>query len=115
MQRTGPDDDPDLPKDILILNNWIREGMNDMYLWEQFLPNLNPDRQPDPQAYFYDLLYEADRDSWIVDDYEELVAMFDGVELSTGISANPGLINDKDVVTIVEYVTPDSPAADSGI
>ncbi|MCK4990449.1 MAG: PDZ domain-containing protein, partial [Bacteroidales bacterium] len=110
-----PDPDPDLPKETLILNNWIHEGMHDVYLWEQFLPNLSPNKEPDSRAYFYKLLYQEDRDSWIVDDYEALVAMFDGVQLATGISANPGLIDNNEVITIVEYVTPNSPAADSGI
>ncbi len=106
---------PDLPKDILILNHWIWEGMNDVYLWEKYLPDLDPDYQEDPEQYFYDLLYEADRNSWIVDDYEELAAMFDGVELATGINARPGKINTTDVISIVEYITPGSPAEDSAI
>lgn len=110
-----PDPDPDVAKEIRILNNWIWEGMSDLYLWEKYLPDLNPDKQPDPKKYFYKLLYEDDRDSWIVDDYEALLARFDGVQLSTGISAYPGLIDDNEVITIVEYVTPNSPAADSGI
>ncbi len=110
-----PDPVPDLPRQTLILNSWIFEGMHQYYLWEQFMPNLNPKTQPDSRAYFYDLLYEADRNSWIVDDYESLAASFDGVQLSTGISASPGLVGDNEVITIVEYVTPNSPAADSGI
>lgn len=105
----------ELPEEILILNNWIWTGMNDAYLWEQYIPYVNPDQQPDPEAYFYKLLFEDDRDSWIVQDYEALAAMFDGVQLTTGISASPGLIGDSEVITIVEYVTPNSPAADSGI
>jgi len=113
--QKDPVPDPDLPKETLILNNWIHEGMHDAYLWEQFLPNLSPNKEPDSRAYFYKLLYQEDRDSWIVDDYEELAAMFDGVQLATGISANPGLIDNNEVITIVEYVTPNSPAADSGI
>lgn len=103
------------PEEIRIINNWIWEGMNDVYLWEQYIPGMDPDIQPDPEQFFYDLLYEEDRDSWITDDYDALVAMFEGVKLTTGMSARPGLLTDTKVISIVEYVTPNSPAADSGI
>jgi carboxyl-terminal processing protease len=105
----------DLPEDTLILNNWIWEGMNEVYLWEAFIPDLNPKSEPDPEAFFYKLLYEDDRNSWIVDDYETLVAMFDGVELANGMSLYPVLYTENQVVSYVEYVTDGSPAADSGI
>ncbi len=111
----GPEPDPGLPQEILILNNWIWEGMNDFYLWEEFIPNLDPDYEEDPKAYFQRLLYKDDRDSWIVDDYEALLAMFDGVQPATGMSVSPGLIDETQVVSIVIYVTPNTPAADSGI
>jgi len=106
---------PDLPEDVLILNHWIWEGMNEVYLWEKYLPDLDPDYQPDPEQYFYDLLYEEDHYSWIVDDYEELAAFFDGVELANGISALPWYLTDDQVIFTVEFITPDSPAEDSAI
>lgn len=105
----------DLPEDILILNNWIWEGMNEVYLWEAYIPNLDPDVEPDPEAFFYKLLYEEDRNSWIVDDYEELAAMFDGVEMSTGMSCDPQKYTENQVVYFVEYVSENSPAANAGI
>ncbi|MCK4748990.1 MAG: hypothetical protein KAT15_18185 [Bacteroidales bacterium] len=106
---------PDLPEETLILNHWIWEGMNDVYLWEQHIPDLDPDYEFDSEAYFYKLLYKEDKYSWIVNDYKELAAMFDGIELATGVSARPGLITENQVISIVEYVTPNSPGADSGI
>jgi C-terminal processing protease CtpA/Prc len=105
----------DLPKDILILNNWIWDGMNEVYLWEAHIPNLKWREEPDPEAFFYKLLYEEDRNSWIVDDFEELAAMFDGVETTTGMSAQPYIYTGSQWISVVEYVTPGSPAADSGI
>ena len=105
----------DLPKDILILNNWIWDGMNEVYLWEEFIPDLNWREEPDPEAFFYKLLYEEDRNSWIVDDYEELAAMFDGIETTTGMSARPYIYTGSQWIGFVEYVSPGSPAADSGI
>jgi len=110
-----PDNGSDLPKETLILNNWIWEGMNEVYLWEAYIPDINWREEPDPEAFFYKLLFEEDRNSWIVDDYEELVAMFDGVETATGMSADPVLYTENQVIYFVEYVTPGSPAADSGI
>lgn len=113
---TSCNEGPDLPDETLVLNNWIWEGMNDAYLWEQYLPSLNPNTEPDPESFFYKLLYKDDRDSWIDQDYEELAAMFDGVQLTTGMSVSHYLSEDKyHVITIVEYVTANSPAADSGI
>ncbi len=105
----------DLPEETLILNNWIWDGMNEVYLWEAYIPDLNPDVEPDPEAFFYKLLYEEDRNSWIVDDYESLAAMFDGVETATGMSVYPMMYTETQVVSFVEYVTLNSPAADSGI
>lgn len=105
----------DLPEEILILNNWIWEGMNEVYLWEEYIPNLDPKKEPDPEAFFYKLLYEEDRNSWIVDDYEALAAMFDGVEMSTGMSVDAQKYTENQVIYFVEYVSANSPAADSGI
>jgi carboxyl-terminal processing protease len=105
----------DLPKETLILNNWIWEGMNDVYLWEAYIPDINWREESDPMAFFYKLLFEEDRNSWIVDDYDELVARFAGVEMSTGMSADPHKYTENQVVSFVEYVTPGSPADDSGI
>lgn len=106
---------PDLSEEVLILNNWIWEGMNDVYLWADQLPNLDPEYQLDPKQYFYDLLYSEDRNSWIEEDYEALIARFSGVSLSTGMSVDPGRIDSFQVVSVVEYVTPGSPASDAGI
>ncbi len=110
-----PEPDPGIPQETLILNNWIWEGLNELYLWEEFLPNMDPDYEEDSRAYFYKLLYKDDNDSWITDDYEALVDGFEGVELTTGMSAAPGLFGDNRVISIVEYVTLDTPSADSGI
>ncbi len=109
------DNGNELPKETLILNNWIWEGMNEVYLWEAYIPDINWRAEPDTEAFFYKLLFEEDHNSWIVDDYEALAAMFDGVETATGMSADPALYTENQVVYFVEFVTPDSPAADSGI
>lgn len=122
-KKDDPDPDPDpnpepgLPEETLLLNNWIWEGMNDLYLWEEFLPDLDPKNEENPEEFFYKLLYRDDRDSWITDDYQALLDMFDGVELATGMSADHRYTDEtrSRVVSLIEYVTPNSPAADSGI
>ena len=106
---------PDLSEEVLILNNWIWEEMNDVYLWADELPDLDPEYQEDPHKYFYDLRNSKDRESWIVDDYDAHIARFHGVSTSKGMSAQPGLMDSTQVISIVEYVTPDSPAANAGV
>ena len=64
------DDDSDsIPKETLAANAWIRENMELYYLWNNRLPNIDDTKQLDSEAYFYDLLYDAeDKWSWITDD-----------------------------------------------
>jgi len=109
------DKDPDLPEETLVLNYWIWEGMNDFYLWEAFIPSLNPNTEPEPREFFNKILYKDDRDSRIYEDYEALRAMLDGVEVATGMSVFPQMYTQTQVVAFVEYVVPGTPAADSGI
>jgi carboxyl-terminal processing protease len=109
---------PEQPDQNTILTHWIWDTMNDVYLWADYLPNLNPDNQDnkdDPEAYFYDLLYEKDRFSRIFKDADVLMAAIEGKETTTGISAHPFISEGSKVISIVEFVTPGTPAADSGI
>ncbi len=109
------DKGPDLPTETLVLNYWIWEGMNDFYLWEAFIPSLNPNAEPEPREFFNKILYKDDRDSRIYEDYEALAARLDGVEVATGMSVYPQMYTQTQVVAFVEYVVPGTPAADSGI
>ena len=54
------DNGNELPKETLILNNWIWEGMNEVYLWEAYIPDINWRAEPDPEAFFYKLLFSQD-------------------------------------------------------
>jgi len=107
--------DPPPPDQNLILTHWIRDELRSVYLWEALMPDLDPDVYENPEAYFYDLLFTEDRFSRIFRDADALMASLEGVEKTTGITAQPYVYDQSKVVGIVEYVTPDTPAADSGI
>lgn len=107
--------DPELPRETRIVNNWIWEGMNDFYLWESSIPDLNPNAEPEPMDFFYKILFEDDRDSRIYEDYETARAQSEGVEMATGMSVYPTMYTETQVVSFVQYVVPGTPAADSGI
>ncbi|MEX0986350.1 MAG: S41 family peptidase [Bacteroidales bacterium] len=100
------------PTETEIINEWIWDVMTDVYLWADDVDrNLYPTEETDPEAFFYNILHADDRFSWIVDDYEELINSFNNISLSSGISPYFVRINNTDeVIIIVEYVTPGSPA-----
>lgn len=100
-----------------ILNKWIWDVMTDIYLWaDEIDSKLYPTSETDPEAFFYSILNDKDRFSWIVDDYQALINSFNNIELSSGIS--PYFIRryeSEEVIIIAEYVSPGSPAANAGI
>ena len=108
--------DPE-PTEVEIINSWIWDVMNDVYLWaDEVDQNLYPTEMDDPEQFFESLLYEEDRFSWIVDDYQELLNSFNNIDLSNGIS--PYFIrvgSTNEVIAVVEYVADNSPASDAGV
>jgi len=115
------DDGPEnpIPEDTRTLNHFILDNLSTYYLWEEHIPaNTDPEHEPDPKAYFYSLLYQykvIDKWSFITDDYEALKNSQSGIEESFGYEMALFYVEDKtdqadQVVAIVEYVIPDSPA-----
>lgn len=98
--------------EVEILNEWIWDVMTDVYLWANDInTDLYPTDKTDPEEFFFSLLHEDDRFSWIVDDYETLVNSFNNIELSSGISPYFIRVGDTDnVIVVVEYVSKGSPA-----
>ncbi len=116
------------------VNDFVWKGLNSWYYWQPNVPNLADGiantnqyssivsgKQPD--QLFYSLLYnyntqpKVDRFSWIVSDVNALLASFNGVSKNTGMDfslyyKDSGQVN---VVGIVNYVVPNSPAATAGI
>ena len=91
--------------------------MTDVYLWaDEVDQTLYPTDETDPEAFFYSILNENDRFSWIVDDYQALINSFNNITLSTGISPYFIRLSGTDeVIVVVEYVSMGSPADQAGI
>lgn len=103
---------------VLEINEFIWENMNQMYLWNDNIPqNINRNKEFDPEAYFGKLLFKpTDRWSYITDDYIGLINSFKGIEKTFGHYFKLFLLpNSSNVVGIVKYVVPDSPADQAGI
>jgi carboxyl-terminal processing protease len=114
------------------INDFIWTGLHDYYLWVDNVPELALSNFPteasyddfinanaDHEDFFYSLLYKygkVDRFSWIVDDYEELENMFQGITKSMGYEFLLGRITGTNkLFMIVIYVLPNSPAQIAGI
>lgn len=114
------------------INTFIWEGLREVYLWNKNVPaltntyyNNNKDslnsflnRYNDPEALFYDLLYDygkTDKFSWIVDDYDVLEKEFQGISKSFGYNFMPASFDSANVFAYVRYVVKGSPAALAGL
>jgi len=106
-----------IPNTTLKINRFISDVMNDVYLWNEFLPQIDYTKEEDSEEYFYKLLVEEDRWSFITDDYESLVNSFNGIEKSFGYSLAFGLFSDSEneVFAVVEFVYPNTPASNAGL
>ncbi len=101
-----------------VINNFIWENLNEVYLWEEFIPqNIDRSQEFDPKDYFEKLLFKpTDRWSFITEDYEGLINSFKGIEESFGHHFRLFLLSgSNDVIGVVKYVVPNSPANDAGI
>jgi carboxyl-terminal processing protease len=101
----------------LMINRWILEEMQTYYLWENKLPEVTDIPSTDPEAFFDNLLYtDLDKWSFITDDYEALSSELEGTPTTMGYSPAFYLYNSsKNVLIVVEYVYPNSPAETAGL
>ncbi|HLF33538.1 MAG TPA: S41 family peptidase [Cyclobacteriaceae bacterium] len=110
--------DYNIPEEIRSVNNFIYDNMKFYYLWNSHIPGkLNPNTEPDPKVFFGKMIYEeADKWSFITDDYEGLLNSFSGISKSFGHQYRLFLEQDSyKVFGIVEYVVAGSPADSAGI
>jgi len=116
----------------LEVQNFVWKGLNAYYLWQDEIDNLQDNRfknQEDLNNFisnktadglFESLLYErgiTDKWSWIVEDYLALEQLFAGVRKTNGMKF--GVVayseNSQEVFGYVQYVLPNSEAANLGI
>ena len=112
------------------INNFIYKGLNEFYLYKDDQPLLADSRFSSPsqvrrytnsqcstpEAFFEELTIPKDRFSFIVDDFERLEQIFDGVNVSPGMKFVATTYNNSDNVLIaVTQVLPDGPAENAGI
>jgi carboxyl-terminal processing protease len=106
-----------IPEKTKKVNKFIRDAMNDIYLWYDKVPDIDYTSEADPKKYFESLRYKTD-DHWsiITDDVDALEASFEGTEKSFGWSLAFGKFsNTGTVFAIVEFVYPHTPAETAGI
>lgn len=113
-----PDPDPgkqEAPALTQKVNNFIKDAMEDVYLWYKELPNIDTKYEMDSKAYFDKLLYTEDKWSFITDDIAALENSFEGIEKSYGWSLAFGRFSDTQTIfALVEFVYPNTPAANAG-
>ncbi|MBL3655275.1 S41 family peptidase [Fulvivirga sediminis] len=100
------------------INSWIYNTMDQIYLWTSSMPSQNNvEIQADPSDFFKSLLYNGDRFSVIHPNYQELLNQLNGVTYEAGFEfqlsrLSPG---SNEVLMLILYVKPDSPAEDAGL
>jgi C-terminal processing protease CtpA/Prc len=97
------------------INEFINLVMEDIYLWYKEIPDIDIRYEFDSEAYFEKLLYVEDKWSFITEDVEALESSFEGVETTFGYSLAFGRFrNTGDIFAVVEFVYPNTPAAEAG-
>ena len=108
----------ELEKTILTfkINSFIKGAMDDYYLWYKNMPSIDPISEFDSEEYFYKLLYEEDKWSYISDNIETLENSLSGIEKTFGYMLAFGrFTNTGNIFAVVEYVYPNSPAYNAGL
>lgn len=113
--------DDDSPSAEKKRNQWVFNTMSDMYFWEDKISVTDGNTNENTFDFFDKLVYQSgiiDRWSFITDDHAALVNLLAGVYKSTGYSIRPYYRDgdtSNEVVCIIEYVEPDSPADIAGL
>jgi len=124
----------EIPDDVETqIKDFVWKSMNSWYLYEAETPALEDEKHEDiptyvdflesyssPEALFDGLIYKKDikdRFSFIVDDYNELENMLQGISESFGYDFQlvRTSASDDNLLGYVRYVIPDSPADKAGI
>ena len=100
------------------VNKYMLELMEEVYLWEEHIPDtLDVRYEFDEFEFFEKLCYHTqDRWSFITDDVQTLLEGGEGVETTFGYSLAFGTFsNTGNYFAIVQYVYPQTPASEAGV
>ena len=104
-----------------VVTQFVYDGLSTYYFWADEMKNKEPQiTDTDPSVYFESLLSTADKQhgwSWITDDAQALLADFAGTPKDFGYAlalywADKEMVN---VVAVVKYVFPNTPASLAGL
>lgn len=116
---TIPEPEPENPKapiKTIEINRFIKDVMQDIYLWYDEIPEIDYDYEFDSEEYFAKLLFEEDKWSFITEDAVALEESFEGIEKTFGWSLAFGTFsNTENVFAVVEFVYPETPASEAGL
>jgi len=97
------------------INTFIKDVMNDVYLWYKEIPKIDQNYESDSKAYFKKLVYKEDKWSYVTDNVKKLEDSFQGIEKSFGYSlAFEHFTGTDTYFAIIEYVYPNTPASSAG-
>ncbi|MTI22343.1 PDZ domain-containing protein [Fulvivirga sp. RKSG066] len=118
MVACNEDDTPTPDTDLTLeeeINSWIFDVMDEVYFWTAEIPD-NVNKKQDPSDYFRELLFNGDRFSGIVPDYQDLINSLNGITLEAGyefyLIQETGTDN---IVGLIKYVKTGSPADEAGL
>lgn len=114
-ENEDPDQREEASPEVKRINFFIEDVMEDVYLWYDQLPNIDPRFELNSKEYFDKLLYSEDRWSFVTEDAQALEESFEGIEKTYGWSLTFGRFsNTGDLFAIVEFVYPNTPAEAKG-
>ncbi len=107
---------PKVDDSTLKVNQFIKDAMDNWYLWNKQMPNIDIRYEEDPFAYFDKLLYKIDKWSFVTDNIQAFENSLQGKELTFGWSLGFGKFKDTgQIFALVEFVYPDTPAESAGL
>jgi len=97
-----------------LVNEWVFDVMDEVYFWTSEMPD-GLDQYQNPITFFDSLVFTDDRFSLIVESYDDLINSLNGVTLEAGYEFALAQSGNDEVVAIITYVKPGSPAADAAL
>lgn len=103
------------------VSQFVYDGMSLFYFWADEIVSKKPTKEDvDPKAYFSSLLNPLDKNkgwSYITDNVDELLADYSGEPKDFGISFSFLAMNQErtEYAAFIQYVYPNTPAANAGI